>query len=317
MISILAIILILISQQAHAFQSLKWWKRCKALPVQLSDAQSVSLGDKIYVGGDTEKLKDAAKVYIYTPSTDVWDSLNTPVYYFALATYLSKLVLVGGVEDIYDEYQWQSCTNKVWVLSEHDHDIWKNLPPMKINRQFACAVSHGHYLLVAGGESEESASTDAVEVYNGYHWSYAQPLPFQPFPDMKSAVVDGHWYLTCGYGQDKGISFVSLDILIDSSMAQGPSTVWQSFGLPDVRNISLCLGVFENHLIAVCQKGIPTSVIHAYSFDTHSWVYAGDLPLEMNSVSLLTLQTRELMIIKGMDNRFATNNVLVSSFFRG
>ena len=64
----------------------------------MSDAQAVWLGDKLYVGGGwtSGSRRDIAKLYIHTPTTDTWSHINTPVYYFALVTYHSQLVLVGG-----------------------------------------------------------------------------------------------------------------------------------------------------------------------------------------------------------------------------
>ena len=210
--------------------------------MQFSDAQTVLLGDKIYAGGATEISKEtAARVYIYTPSEDVWDALDTPVCYFALAIYCSQLVVVGGVECVYDK---QSCTNKLWLLNQ---ESWQSLPPMKTKRQFASAVGHGDYLIVAGGEDEESM-TDLLDVFNGHFWAYTYHLPFQPFPNMKSAVVNGHWYLTGGL---KGVFVASLDLLTASCKVAEPSTVWKR--IRDVPVLSSCLAEFDNHLIAIGQ----------------------------------------------------------------
>ena len=288
------------------------------MPVKLGNAQAVALGDKVYVSGDpAEQSKAAAaRLYIYTPTADAWHLMDTPVYYFALTTYLSQLVLVGGVEDDYDEYQWYSCTNKLWVLNESTQDLQEKLPPMKTNRQFVCAVSYEMYLLVAGGENDVDL-LDVVEVYNGYCWSYAQPLPFESFPDMKSVVHEGHWYLTCGCGQNKSVYFASLSNLIESSLATESSSIWNKFDFPDEQNtISSCLAVFQNQLIAVVHLGIPSPTVYTYSFNASTWLPAGDMPSEMNSISVLTLHTGELFVIGRMDSRFSTNKVLIMSYFR-
>lgn len=77
------------------------WRECKALPVSMQDAQAVWLAKKLYVGGgfsveENETDQHDQALYVYTPATDVWDIIATPVYWFALATYRSQLVLVGG-----------------------------------------------------------------------------------------------------------------------------------------------------------------------------------------------------------------------------
>ena len=78
--------------------SLKWSER-RRLPVCMHDAQAVWLGDKLCVGGGTTSSgsnRDDARLYIYTPTTDMWSAMDTPVCYFALIIYHSQQVLVGG-----------------------------------------------------------------------------------------------------------------------------------------------------------------------------------------------------------------------------
>lgn len=79
------------------------WKECTALPVNMQDAQAVWFTEKLYVGGgytETEHIyadcENQARLYVYTPKTDLWDTIDTPVYWFALAVYHSQLMLVGG-----------------------------------------------------------------------------------------------------------------------------------------------------------------------------------------------------------------------------
>ena len=57
----------------NPYTSLKW-RECMRLPVGMHNAQAVWLGDKLYVGGgDTSgSRRDAARLYIYTPTTDTW-----------------------------------------------------------------------------------------------------------------------------------------------------------------------------------------------------------------------------------------------------
>ena len=63
-------------------------------------AHAVWLKDKVYIGGGwiSESIRHEARLYIYTPATDEWTTLDTPVYWFGLTTYHSQLVLVGGWE---------------------------------------------------------------------------------------------------------------------------------------------------------------------------------------------------------------------------
>ena len=47
----------------------------------MHDAQAVWLGDKLYVGGGqtSGSRRDAARLYIHTPTTDTWSHIDTPV----------------------------------------------------------------------------------------------------------------------------------------------------------------------------------------------------------------------------------------------
>ena len=104
------------------------------------NAQAVCMRDKLYVGGGVAvgSNRDAARLYIYTPTTDTWNHIDTPVYQFALITYHSQLVLVGGLEYV-GEWNGGPVTNKLWILTKNDQ--WREtLPPMTTKRWRASAV---------------------------------------------------------------------------------------------------------------------------------------------------------------------------------
>ena len=287
------------------------WKICNSLPVLLRDAQAVSLGDKLYVGGDPllseDLLRYGAQLYIYTPASDIWKTIGTPVYWFTLATYHSQPVLVGGMEST------SQCTNKLWTLNELD---WEPLQPsMNIRRYIPSVVSHDDYLLVAGGLPDDDdlemniSDTLDIEVYDGSCWSIArQPLPVNPGSYMKSACFAGYWYLG-GFEDDKGVYITSLDSLIDNCMSEIPpsSTVWKR--LPDVPDTwpSVIPVVFGDHLIALGAS----STIYAFSSRSYSWEPVGDLRLPMNCICGLTMRSGELIIVGGeIGDKNAANVVL-------
>ena len=142
----------------------------------MDDAQAVWLGDKLYVGGGvTSGSKSNARLYSYTPTTDTWSEIDTPVYWFALSTYHSQLVLVGGREYV-GEGRDGPATNKLWTLTGHDQ--WReSLPPITTKRWGSSAVEFADNLVVAGGTDDEGQTIDIVEVYNGHHWAEVQCLP--------------------------------------------------------------------------------------------------------------------------------------------
>ena len=284
----------------HPLASLKWCKwQCSELPVGMRDAQAVRLEDKLYVGGGqtSRSDRDAARLYIYTPTTDTWNHINTPVYWFALVTYHSQLVLVGGREYV-GKGRGGPVTNKLWTLTEHDQ--WREtLPPMTTNHYGPVAVEFADNILVAGGKDDKRRKFDIVEVYNGHHWAEAQYLP-KPCYWMKSTVLNGHWYLMGGYGQGREVYYASLDSLAASCQpVEKPlSSVWKR--LPDVPHRCSSTTVFGNRQIAI-GGGIPSHSlsIHAYSPQTQSWVHVGDMPVGLGFTCTAILSTGELMVIRG------------------
>ena len=283
----------------HPYAELKW-RECRRLPVSMQNAQAVWLGDKLYVGGGwtSGSNRDDARLYIYTPTTDTWSHINTPVYYFALITYHSQLVLVGGREYVGEERDGL-VANKLWTLTELDQ--WREtLPPMTTKRYGASAVEFSDNILVAGGV-DEGILIDTVEVYNGHHWAKAQCLP-KPCDWMKSTVLNGHWYLMGGGGQGKEVYYASLDSLVASCQpSEKPlPSVWKR--LPDVPHALSSTAVFGNRLIAVgggYYPSPPSSSIHAYSPQTQSWVHVGDMPVGPRFTCTAVLPTGELMVIGG------------------
>ena len=274
----------------------------------MSDATAVWHGEELYVGGTSDSFRHSAGLYIYTPTTDMWDLMDTPVYWFALTTYHSQLMLVGG-----REYSPSNeFTNELWTLSE-DGQWQETLPPMISKRHSACAVSYGvNHLLVAGGVVLDGIS-NTVEVYDGTysHWSFAQPLPMGYY-NLKSAILDDSeqpvgkcWCLMGGSGHDleeKAVYYASLDSLVASSMpseTSQPLPVWKR--LTDAPNPFDSTAVFGSRLIAVGGEGIlsSTSTVHAYSFQTNSWIHVGDMPFGVSSTCSVVLPTGELMVVGG------------------
>ena len=276
----------------HPYAKLKW-RECWSLPVRMRDAQAVWLGDKLYVGGGatTGSRRDMARLYIYTSTTDTWSYINTPVCSFALVTYHSQLVLVGGWVLVGDG-RVGSVTNKLWTLTEHDQ--WREtLPPMTTKRYSLSAVEFADRILVAGGWNDKGRSIDFVEVYNGYYWAETRRLP-KPFHYMKSTVLNGHWYLMGGYEQEEEVYYASLDSLIVTYRSKSLLSVWKRLS-----NVLSSTTVFGNRLIAVGGGDPASSSIHAYSPHTQSWVHVGDMPVELDSTCTAVLPTGDLMVIGG------------------
>ena len=264
----------------------------------VEDAQAVWLRDKLYVGGGetSGSVRNDARLYIYTPTTDTWNHIDTPVYWFALITYHSQLVLVGG-KDYVGKVRVGPVTNELLTLTEYDR--WgETLPPMTTKRQWASAMEFADNILVAGGEDDKGRAIDVVEVYNGHHWAEAQCLPKLCYC-MRSTVLNEHWYLMGGGGQGKEVYYASLDSLVASCQpSEKPlPTVWNR--LPDVPHSYSSTAVFGNRLIAIGGGYPHSSSTHAYSTHTRSWVHVGDMPVGLTSTCTAVLPTGEMIVIGG------------------
>ena len=244
------------------------------------------LNGKVYVrsGGWSGSARAAAKLYIYTPASDTWDTMDTPVYGFALTVYHSQLVLVGG-----REYTDGKLTNKVWTLGE-DGQWQTTLPPLVTTCTNASAVSHGDHLFVID-------SHEGVFICNGRYWARAQHPTFTKIVialTLKSTITDGCWYVVRGDGE---VYYASLDSLIASSgPSQTPqsSSVWKT--LPNTPVEQCSPAKFGNRLIAVGERAI-----YAFSPITQSWAEVGGVsPKKVLNPCAIVLPSNELMVVSAV-----------------
>ena len=130
--------------------------------MSMDDVQAVVVESKVYIGGNVYP-GSLSRLLVYDISKKLWDILDTPTYLYALTTYHSQLVLVGGINPD------GRATSQLWVLDEQ-HKWIQPLPPMTTKRYQASAVSVGVHLIVAGGCSDGGDALDEVVIYDGHQW---------------------------------------------------------------------------------------------------------------------------------------------------
>lgn len=265
------------------------------MPLGMSDAQAVLLRNKVYIGGGACDLfaeSPASLLFRYDFTDDSWDLLvETPTEGYVLTTYNSQLVLVGGKDPTTGK-----ISNQLWVMDEQQY--WaQSLPPMTTKCSRASAVSVDHHLIVAGGLNDKLDRLNVVQVYDGHQWKRVQPLPKAGY-FMKSALLDGIWYLTGGGEQEKEIYCVSIHSLIatTSSKRARQASVWKE--LPNVP-LEWSTPVAIGKQLAVIGGYTYSSAIHVYSHSTNSWVHVEDLPVACYSTCTLILPTGELLVVGG------------------
>ena len=262
------------------------------MPLVMSDAQAVVLGDKVYVGGGDSTHHSPAVLLIYGTHDDSWRMLDTPTVNYALTTYNSKLVLVGG-----RDLNTETITNRLWVLDEQWH--WtQSLPPMTTGRSRATAVSVDHYLIVAGGLDDELDPLDVVEVYDGHYWRKAQSIP-KPSCSMKSCLFKGIWYLAGGEEQGKEVIYSRLSSLIATTSLETVRqiSVWKKLASVPLEWSTLV--IIGNQLATVGPGFLYSSAIYVYSFSSNSWMHVGNLPIASHSTCTVVLSTEELLVVGG------------------
>ena len=257
------------------------------------NAQAVVLGKKVYLGGGSMNPMLPPRLLIYGFTEDSWDTIDTPTQWYALATYHSKLVLVGGRDP-----NTKKATNQLWVLDEQNR--WTQpLPPMTTKRYKASAVSLGDHLIVACGQGcSDVCPLDEVEMYNGHQWKKVESLP-RGCTWMKSTLHERNWYLAGGIRQGSEVYQTSLESLIVTSEGAGQTSVWKK--LPDAPLELSATVMFRDQLITIGGGKPLSSAIHAYSPSTNSWVHVGDLPIDCHchSTCAVVLPTGELLVVGG------------------
>ena len=260
----------------------------------MRDAQAVFLDGTLHVGGGITEgsYRHDAKLYSCKPGNDgSWTETDTPTYYYALAIYVSHLVLVGG-----NEYPSEQtiCTNKIYTMI--DGEFQQTLPTMIKKRHGSSAVSSGSILAVAGG-SGDLQLLSSVEVFKNGMWTMGQPLPAACY-SMKSVSNGVHWYLTGGRGQERKLYRISLESLVaGATPLTGASFVWLE---------SSAVALFGGHILCIGGEDVTyasSSDIYAYSPMRKEWMCAAELPTPLANTSAIVLPSGELMVIGGFDDK--------------
>ena len=275
----------------------------------MKDCQVVSFKGKVYVGGGTAATdsNDPARLYVYSPKDNTWDSMNTPVSHFALAIYKSKIVLVGG-RVCYGENK--QITNKVWVMPDKGFGRWKHeiIPNMKLQRFGASAVSIDDILIVTGGENETSAL--GIEIYDGKKWWNVNRPSDLCGSDVKIVLHEGDCYLFGGRHGRSVFSAKLASLIATCKMGDELHVSWRQ--MPNIPK-QVAGGyptVFGNTV--VIQNG---GVLYAYSPHTCDWVYVQNIPNGNLFCTGVTSSSRELMIIGGVsaETKVASSKVVKAS----
>ncbi len=273
------------------------FKRCKQLPIRMSDAQAVIYRGRLYVGGGETPTGDSNfTICIYNFTPDTWDTIKGPARLTALAVYQGHLVLAGGIPPT--SYV---STNRLWLTNSDQHTWKQTIPPMPTPTLAATAIATDKHLIISGGISDDYL--DIVQVYNGTQWALAHPLPTHCC-FIQSTYHNDTYYLIGGHG--KQVFSTSLHSLIQSAYQTKttdatPPTVWNTLDTPYQ---SFSIAVLRSELVAIGGEDYSiTPSLRIYSHQHHTWetMYSA-LPQPLYRTCSITLPTGELMVIGGEES---------------
>ena len=265
----------------HPCVSLEWTEcSCNNIHIKSGQTKAIYIPDdgrgRLYI---TTKDRVYFCVPMHAKSLINWHYRDLPplVCDFTLASFSSKLVLVGGC------YFSKVCTNQVYYL---DLELeWEELPPMPTRRAHAVAVGYQKHLVVAGGRNDKDL-TD-VEVYNSdsKQWKTVKPLPEAFVGGLSSVLHDGIWYLIKVADVRSMCSMPIKDLVIDSDTSESPWKLVHSRG-PCPLSVTLPPISFGGQLLAVTKNQQQQSYkLCVYSQATDLWISIEDVRTDFSKFS--------------------------------
>ena len=280
------------------------------MPVKMSSAQAVVMGEKVYVGGGaTGNSEDFYHVFQYTTSRDEWNCLPPhTVCYFAMGQFAGSLITVGGSEG------GSETTGKVYRFREQSQQWEDFLNPMPTARYWLSAATTQSSIIASGGITTRGgrpAPCATVEVYSSKssQWYTADPLPLSCYL-TPSITIDNTFYLLGGTGADNKhtttVLYASLTALLQRASTSLYTPVWRT--LPDTPLKCSVAASLNGNLLAVGGGDNETpgsSAVHIFIPLENSWVrvVSGDLAEPRYECTAVQLSSNTMMVIGGRDNQ--------------
>ena len=299
----------------------KWEKR-NNLPYSANAEHSCIVNGKVYIN------ISGGNIFEYTPETDTWVELPTPITQHGMLSLNGKLTLVGGVRN---ESTDSLCSIRVW---DSNSKQWTEpYPPMPMGRKELGCASYKHYLIVAGGDIEgKLQSTTAVEILDtrSGQWFKAPPMTYNG-KDVQLTIIGQSLYVLFIFRGiatlSKSLLRVSLPTLI-SHAQQGKNrdtSIWEK--MPDVPlyfttlfsigNMLLTAGGSLSGTVGVLlsvmhvKKDIISADIHLFNPHINQWLKIGDLPEPRRTCACYVLPSGKLLMAGGE----SSNSSLLSTVY--
>ncbi|MHB1022218.1 MAG: Kelch repeat-containing protein [Acidobacteriaceae bacterium] len=181
------------------------WSTLPSMPIAMSDAASVTIGNKLYVLGGADDAGSSRAVYDFDGKHWVHrQDMQLPEARMsgAAVTDGHRIYLLGGIST---EGDYSSGLRSAWSMDpEHAKDGWRRLPdcPCDPRISFAATMLHGRILLFGGYRAAGSEHQNLADVWS-YNlstqaWTKAGMLP-EGRRAMWASSVNDTVYLFGGY----------------------------------------------------------------------------------------------------------------------
>ena len=241
------------------------WHQCRdqpKLPWEEESTQSVLVNDELYISDPRRPV-----FYKYSIDKKSWYKLHTDVSNYALVTYHSKVVLIGGLKKgVYTD----KC---VMVLD--DSDLEEKLNHTCPQFQNARAASDGEYLIVI-----DHNRVNTVWLFDGKEWTPIMMegnLTLGMDNNFQIAINDRQVYVfssLCTYQ-------MSLDTLTKPLV--NSSLKWEELKATVSRPRKSNVTRVGNQLVTVEAWGSKLNV-YAYSMKSKAWVEVEDVNVSFQSI---------------------------------
>ena len=238
--------------------------------------------------------------------------------HFGLGQLAGKLVTVGGSFEDRDA----TVTGKVMQYNSTTKEWVRVIDDMPTPRRRACVVSYNSALVVCGGIGRDGKVTAVVEVFSRQQWHAANSLP-TPRAALGAAVKDGRAYFTGGYfpdirrWEDAKNDCPSVDL---SALLNCQDTVWDDAMAPLPVTCTMLISHYGTLMAIGGLDAYNTTsysvvrAVFAYNANMNSWVPVDELPFEISSMMVASLENNDVIIVGGWDPAKRSTHVRIGTY---
>ena len=182
------------------------WTGCSNLPTAMYGALATVINTTLYICGGCCPNDSMGKhnVYKYELNDDHWSILPRLQHYFGIPVNINnQITIIGG------KHSTKKKPTK--LVTTYNGNSWNNTyPNLSVARSEPAAVPYSHYVIVAGGESDNNTLLDSIEVFDipKSQWVIVNTCLPEPMYNV-SATICADTFTIVGYtyeGDDRSNS---------------------------------------------------------------------------------------------------------------